>query len=151
MLPYGGALFMTSSVVMMTDVTMTNNTSNWGGAIYQNSGELAIPSGELSNNTSKWGGAIYQAKGNLSLNDVVLSGNESVWGGGLYQAGGAAVLTENTKFDGNTANRNFGKVLVKSKNAELAIQNSETDEILRPFDTALSLYLDEVDWEVDGM
>ena len=54
-------------------------------------------------------------------------------------------LTENTKFEGNSARRNFGSVLVKSKGATLTINGKTGNEPII-HGTALSLYLDEVDW-----
>jgi hypothetical protein len=138
---YGGAMFMTNAVVTMTGVTMTGNTGNWGGAICQTGGTLTINSGALLNNTGQRGGAIYQSDGQLRVDDVRIADNTSTWGGGMYQAGGTATLTQNTKFENNSAKRFFGSVLFKMQGAKLTIENSE-----RTFNEALSQYLEEVDW-----
>ncbi|MCL2120305.1 MAG: fibronectin type III domain-containing protein [Planctomycetaceae bacterium] len=136
---YGGAMYFVDSTVVMTDCIMTDNHSKWGGAIYQNSGTLTSNgSNVIANNSATWGGAIYQADGNLSLDDVTISGNDSTYGGGLYQAKGTAILTANTKIFDNTANRSFGSAIVKAKDAVLTINNHDLD-------TALSLYLDEIE------
>ena len=76
----------------------------------------------------------------VPLCEIIISGNTANRGGGLYQAGGNAILT-NTTFDNNYARPNFGKALVKAKNAKLTV-NGESD----PNDVALNLYLDESDF-----
>jgi len=136
---YGGALFMKDSIVTMADVTMKNNTGNWGGAIYTTGTMLEINTSTFEKNTGQRGGAIYQDgdDSNLELKDVKLIENKSTWGGGLYLSAGKTTLTRTTIKD-NDARNNFGRAIVKSKNAGLTIDGNIHE-------TAMNLYLDEED------
>ncbi len=119
------------------------NTATWGGVIHQIDGRLTIDKSTFSNNEASAGGCINVSKGEVIVTNSTMRENSNTWGGGLYQSGGSVTLID-TKITGNAADKKSGSALVASKGAALTIKNSVSNKV-KVFDTALTLYLDEIE------
>jgi predicted outer membrane repeat protein len=108
----GGAIWSrgpSSSVTIIDSILSGNSADSDGGAIYMDSGTLNISDSVLSGNTAGSGGGIYNRAGTLTFNNSTLSGNSvptgqlGGYGGGIVNAG-TAIITNSTLL-GNTASR----------------------------------------------
>jgi predicted outer membrane repeat protein len=97
----GGIYFVNNGTKVMTNVTITGNTSvNSGGGIFANLGTLALTNVTISgNSTNINGGGIYVNGATTTLNHVTIVGNTadsdnngSGNGGGFFRNGGVLNL-----------------------------------------------------------
>ena len=88
-------------IVTITNLTLTNGTSNVGGAIV-NHGNLTVTDSTFNNNTAtEWGGAIAN-DGNLTVTCSTLNNNIAQAGGAICNIGGTLPVTCST-LNNNTA------------------------------------------------
>ena len=120
--------------VTITNLTLTNGTSQYGGAIY-NQGTLTTKNCNLNFNKATSddpsaynvgvGGAIYNAKGGiLCLNDTYFSGNDVsdiLDGGAIYNVNGATTKINDCIFTNNNANKGGA---IYNEQGSLIITNS---------------------------
>ncbi len=112
----GGALYITSGAVTVTNCILSSNTGSigFGGAIFMTGGQLTVSSCLLSQNGSKYGGAI-SLRGNAvaTITNSTLSDNDANTGGGaIYTTNSTDEVTiRNSTFSGNDSQGAGGAVL----------------------------------------
>ena len=63
---------------MIHGAAVSGNTALYGGAVYVDSGTVDMSDGVVSDNTAEYGGAIYLTGGNMVVNGGTLRDNEAV-------------------------------------------------------------------------
>ncbi len=95
----GGIAVSSSASLLITNSTISNNTSAVGGGIHAYDTPLSILGCTISNNgafgTGSSGGGIFYKGDSLSLADSTVSGNTAVSGGGIYSDGIADISRVN--------------------------------------------------------
>jgi hypothetical protein len=128
---YGGGINNGYSYVGLDRVTLSHNTSLYGGAVYSSSGILLMTNTAILNNTAQyWGSAIYNSYGTLTFTNISVIGNTSmsnynaiynlnaplnirnsiVWGNnptqGIYHSGTGSLNCYNSFIQGQTSTAN---------------------------------------------
>ena len=82
----GGAIYLSSGTVVITNSSFLDNSAYFGGAIAQAGGALIIAGSSFSTNSGGAGGAIGLIQtSRLAVTDSTFDGNSaSVWGGAIY-------------------------------------------------------------------
>jgi uncharacterized repeat protein (TIGR01451 family) len=102
----GGAIFVGSGVLTMTESLVYSSTAVRGGGLYNQAGNVFLYRGhftpteqvydnQIFANTASQGGGVYNAGGQIILDDNVLRDNQATSGGAFYHAGGTSVLQNN--------------------------------------------------------
>ena len=120
----GGAFYVKSGNVEITDGTITGNESQLdGGSFFSAGGNLTISGAKITGNksTGRNGGAFYLASGNITLTDnAVVSGNEAkLAGGAIYIENGNASLLGNSALSDNDADTDGGAIYLAKGNVTL--------------------------------
>ena len=121
----GGAINnLAGGQLVMTDVTLDNNTAFDNGGAIENAGVLQLNRATLSNNTAGGdGGAIFNIGTNFSAVNVTISGNTADRGGGLYESSSNAATLFNVTITDNTGTTRSGGVEVNG-GALLTLHNT---------------------------
>lgn len=96
---YGGGIFNNPGTLIVTDSTLSNNTSSEGGGI-DNFGVLTVTHSTFFNNSAFWGGGISLSAPATVVNST-FSGNSAEYGGGIDIVSPLTVI--NSTFSGNSA------------------------------------------------
>lgn len=131
----GGGLMMSYAALKMDGTSVYSNTTtngnSGGGGLYLFGANFVITDSTISGNTSPYGGGIFNQVGNLSLINSTLSGNEATQsGGGLYHNQNGpeyqyAVLTlRNATITLNTASLDGGGLYGFGNIGEIHVGNS---------------------------
>ena len=107
--PYGGAVYLSSSSATFRNCIFEENTAEEGGAIYCDGGEVVLDSCIISGNSADTfgGGVRLKLWSTLTINNCLVTDNESARGGGLY-CGNSNVTVTNCTIAGNTATTDGG-------------------------------------------
>ncbi len=105
----GGAAYVEGASPTFADCTFSGNTAYHGGAIYVASGTVTLTDGEVTSNTAAaYGGAVYVGEGaGLAIVGTTFTSNESSTvetyghGGALHLAKEATLTAEGATFTGN--------------------------------------------------
>ena len=103
----GGALYVTSSTVSISDCRFQNNYANNGGAIYVALSHITINGSIFNyNRAHTYGGGIFSYSSTAIVDNTTFSENSAQWydGGAIYHYSGYIHAT-NTVFAGNRARR----------------------------------------------
>ena len=110
--PYynGGGMYNSGGNPTLTNVTFSDNTTNYDGGGMFNAGSATLTNVTFHENTADYGGGIFNSEGSSStLINVTFYGNKANYGGGLVNYRGSLTLT-NATFHGNTATYRGGGV-----------------------------------------
>lgn len=90
----GGAVYVETGSVKITNGTMTANSAANGGAVYVHGGAFNMDNGTITSNTATGnGGAVYMDGGNFTMKNGQINSNEANNGGAVYMASTNAELT----------------------------------------------------------
>ena len=132
----GGAIYVGFGTVNLTNVTLTENTSEgFGGAIDAVKGALTIADSELTNNLAGQGGAIYSIFGStITISGSSFTANESTAsssiasqsggdiGGGAISTDQGTLTVSGTTFDGNKTG--YYGAAIRANNAKIEITDN---------------------------
>ena len=99
----GGAIYVNSGVLAVSDSTFNGNTSAPGGAMNVHDGTVTIKQSTFSGNSAvagTAGGAIFIDNGTLTIASSTFSGNSAAGGGAVFNY--ATLTATNTIMAGNT-------------------------------------------------
>ena len=99
----GGAIFVHSGALTISNSTFSGNSSAPGGAITIGTGSVTIEQSTFSGNSALLetaGGAIFIGSGSVTIAGSTFSGNSAASGGGVFNNG--TLTTTNTIMTGNT-------------------------------------------------
>ena len=109
---WGGGIYIASgSTLILSNSTLSGNSSGYAGAGIGSFGTLNVTNSTLSGNSAaSYGGGINNDGGTLTVTSSTLSGNSAGYeGGGINQGNGAATLTvTNSTLSGNSASYGGG-------------------------------------------
>ena len=111
---YDGGGIENLNALTVSNSTLSGNSATTGGGIFNGSGgTLSVSSSTLRNNTAYYGGGIFNnTSGTVNLSDSIFSTNSATYdGGGLenYYQGGLVSVTNST-FSSNSATDNGGGI-----------------------------------------
>ena len=114
----GGAIYVNSANVTLTNCDIFLNQADKGGGIYYDHGTIAFSSLNVSSNgASIGGGCYYKGRVNGSINNSTFSDNwASLTGGGLYETDFVAINYSLNDFDSNVADLS-GAAIVSDGNS----------------------------------
>jgi parallel beta helix pectate lyase-like protein len=107
--PFGGGVYVTSSIAVIKECKVCDNVSGWGGGLYFASDASGTVSGCVIQNNQANGG-IANVGGGIGINDVdspnwltiencLISNNSADYGGGVDEWSSDAVITNCTILD----------------------------------------------------
>lgn len=110
MASWGAAIYNSGHARIKNSSFTDNNIFNVGGAIYSKYGNLSVSDSVFTENRAVSGAAIYNAAGYLDVNNSHFLENdaEQFFGGAIYSTG--TVITRNSLFDSNHANKDGGAI-----------------------------------------
>ena len=115
-------LFVTDSLLKISESTINNNHADKiGGGIYAH-GNVNITDSTLNGNTAQSGGGIYSFQPTATIQNSTLSGNSSTLDGGAIFSDGQVKIT-NTTISDNQAGRNGGGIY-NNDNGTVEMTNS---------------------------
>ena len=85
----GGAIYA-SGLLILNNVTFTNNTAVLGGAIYVKN-SLVLNNATFTNNTAKWGGSIYSEE-NAEIVNSTFNNSTSDYAAAIYAKGNISII-----------------------------------------------------------
>jgi hypothetical protein len=112
---FGGGIFNDGGTLVVTDSTISDNSSDFGGGIYNAEGGLVEVSGStISGNRAElnFGGGIYNEQGGtVIVTDSTVHNNEAGdFGGGVFNDRGGKVEVEDSTFSINHASDTGGGI-----------------------------------------
>ncbi|HEX2621497.1 MAG TPA: choice-of-anchor Q domain-containing protein [Phototrophicaceae bacterium] len=126
----GGIYIASSSVLELTNVTVSDNTSaTVVGGIYVDEGQLTMNNSAIINNSAVIAaGGMVNDTGTADLTNVTISGNQANQGGGFYHASATSSLNNVTITDNNAPGGGGGLVFTSGtlnmSNSILALNTS---------------------------
>lgn len=119
---FGGAIYLVSATLTISNCTLADNRGVFGGAIYNEDSTLTINRCMLARNAAAEGGGIANDGARLTVNDSTLTDNSASDGGGVFSVNTVALTINNSTLEGNSgANAGGGIHLVTG---ELNLNNS---------------------------
>ena len=110
----GGAVYLKSGTLNVTDTNVLECSATNGGAMYvANGAKVTMVSGEMTGNEANGGGALYAATGaTVEMTGGKMTSNEAINGGALYVTEDATAEMTGGEISANTATANGGAVYV---------------------------------------
>ncbi len=107
--PGGGIYATESSIVTLTDSTISGNGGEYGAGIEAHSSTITLNSSTVSGNEALWGGGIRaRTSSTITLNDSTVSENRAMSGGGILVYEGNSVTLNNSTITQNDASAGGG-------------------------------------------
>ncbi|NJN92672.1 MAG: hypothetical protein HC875_00610 [Anaerolineales bacterium] len=94
----GGAIFVGSGVLTLTNSSVYSSSATNGGAGYNVGGNITLDSSQLYGNQAGNGGAFYHAAGTSMLQNNIIRDNRATNGGGIYNNGSNLTVRHNTVY-----------------------------------------------------
>jgi CSLREA domain-containing protein len=140
----GGVAAITSKAVLVTDATITQNSSGSGGGLYLNSVTAMIRRTAVAGNTAtSSGGGVYAFASILNMaGDAVTANTSTFSGGGVYLTSSSApqvVSIANTTISGNSTTFSGGALYVTGGNIVALINNTMASNA-SGFDGAVTVF-----------
>ena len=121
----GGVYVYNSTSLTFSNVTFSNNASDYGGgALYSSNSNVIFTNVTFTDNSSdQSGGAVWVWDGKATFSDVTFTNNDtSSRGGGLYTQDAAEIIFENAHFNNNSAQN--GAAISSYTNSVVTVKNS---------------------------
>ena len=134
---YAGNLTVTGTTLSTNSATATDTAAAPGGAILNDfDGTAVVSNSTLSDNTSNWDGGAIANYGTLIMNGTTASRNTARQGGGIANYSTSTV--NNSKFSGNQAQSSTatvgGGAIYNNSDAFLSVNNTTFDNNSAPDD-----------------
>jgi predicted outer membrane repeat protein len=121
--PDGGGIYNTSCNVNLENVVVENNNGGEGGGIFNSSEvKLYMKDVQIKNNIAKYGGGLNNFRDSIYITGGSISGNKADFGGGMY-SDGTYIETNGTQITDNEATLSHGGGLHAIKESTLIFKN----------------------------
>src|SRR5688572_12251465 len=107
---FGGAIYLVSATLTISNCTLADNRGVFGGAIYNEDSTLTINRCTLARNAAAQGGGIANDGARLTVNDSTLTGNSAGDGGGVFSVNTVAMTINNSTLEGNSGTSTGGGI-----------------------------------------
>ena len=119
---FGGAIYLVSATLTVSNCMLTDNRGVFGGAIYNEDSTLTINRSTLARNAAAQGGGIANDGARLTVNDSTLTGNSASDGGGVFSVNTVGVTINSSTLEGNSGTSTGGGIHLVT--GELNLNNS---------------------------